>query len=78
MPTREFSLGAYCTDMDCSCIVLSKYDLLQIIFCSCINVTTISGEKMPDRFSEPSESDSSENKLDDRMTKQLLTSVINH
>ena len=37
----------------CSCIVTSNHDLLQIIFCSCVIRTTLSREKWPISFPEP-------------------------
>ena len=43
--------------MVCSCVVLSKCDLLQIIFCSCVVVTTLSVKKWRVASGELSESD---------------------
>ena len=43
--------------MVCSCVVLSKCDLLQIIFCSCVVVTTLSVKKWQVASGELSESD---------------------
>ena len=46
-----------CLQMVCSCVVLSKCDLLQIIFCSCVVVTTLSVKKWRVASGELSESD---------------------
>ena len=63
--------------MVCSCVVLSKCALLQIIFCSCVVVTTLSVQKWRVASGELSESDLNiKNKLGDRMIKQLSNSVI--
>ena len=63
--------------MVCSCVVLSKCDLLQIIFCPCVVVTTLSVKKMAGRFGwAVREWFKYKNKLGDRMIKQLSNSVI--
>ena len=62
--------------MICSCVVLSKHVLLQIIFCSCVIQTTFSREN---GWSLPWAARkwlNHENKLRDRIIKQLLNSVI--
>ena len=66
--------------MVCSCALSSNFVWLQILFCSCINETTLfsfcdrSCVKMADRFT--CRRYSLRNKLGDRMIKQLLNSVI--
>ena len=67
--------------MVCSCAMSLNYFWLQILFCLCVNETTLfsflrslSCVKMADRFA--SRRYSLKNKLGDRMIKQSLNSVI--
>ena len=62
--------------MVCSCVVPSKLVLLQIIFCSCVIASTFSrenGRSLPWAVRKWLKY---ENKLGDRMIKQLLNSAI--
>ena len=62
--------------MVCSCVVPSKRVLLKIIFCSCVIGTTLSREKWQIACLSCRKWLKYENKLGDRMVKQLLNSVI--
>ena len=76
-PTRQAPSNNCPQIMVCSCVISSKCVLLQIIFYSCVIVTTLEWKwqiaSLSFKFGGSSKY---ENKLGDRMIKQLLNSVI--